>query len=500
MTPLADDIQAMMSALAGVLEPSSLALIFVGVLGGIIVGVIPGLSTTMAVALMIPFTFAMRPEIAMSLLVAVYVGGVSGGLVTAILVRMPGTPAAIASVLDGFPMAQKGQGGKAIGNAIVASLIGTMISGAFLMTLAPLLANFAIRFHFAEYVALGVFALTAVISISGNSLLRGLVTCLLGLLVATIGISVEDGLTRFTFGSDALIGGLGLIPALMGIFAVSQMMHESARGFANEAIVAPRVEGVLPSLNDIRSNLGNYLRSGLIGSFVGIVPALGGGPAGLISYSQARNASKTPELFGTGHVPGVIASETANNATIGGALIIALTLGIPGDPVTAILLGGLMIHGLQPGPQLFQQNPEIVYSIYFTVFFGSICMAVIMLSAARPLSQVVQLPKRFLIPSLFLMASIGTFSMNNRLFDVFVMFGFGVLGYLLDRFRYPLPPFILGIILGPIIEGNFRKLWAADGSPMALFTRPIPLAFLVMSAMFVLYTAVRHYRAQHVLQ
>lgn len=488
------DLQVIVAALGSVLQVSSLALIFVGVLGGIIVGIIPGLSTTMAVALMIPFTFSMAPERAMSLLVAVYVGGVSGGLITAILVRMPGTPAAIASLLDGYPMAQKGLAGKAIGNAIVASLFGTLISGCFLIVFAPILASFAIRFHFAEYVALGIFALTAVISISGNSVLRGLVTCILGLLVATIGLSPEDGLPRFTFGQNALVGGLGLIPALMGIFAVSQMMHEAAKGLKGHTQTPARLDRVLPTLSDITGNLFNYLRSGLIGTFIGVVPAMGGGPAGLIAYSQARNASRKPELFGTGHVPGVIAAETANNATIGGALIIALTLGIPGDPVTAILLGGLMIHGLQPGPQLFAANPAIVYSIYFTVFFGSLCMAAIMLTAVRVLARVVDIPKHLLIPGLLLLACTGTFSINNQLFDVYVMFGFGVLGYIFDRFRYPLPPFILGIILGPIIEGNFRKLWAAEQHPFDLFTRPIPLVLLLLSALFVCFSLYRRYR------
>ena len=254
------------------------------------------------------------------------------------------------------------------------------------------------------------------------------------------------------------------------------------------------MDRVLPSLADIRGNIFNYIRSGLIGTFIGIVPALGGGPAGLIAYSQARSASKTPERFGTGHVPGVIAAETANNATIGGTLIIALTLGIPGDPVTAVLLGGLMIHGLQPGPLLFLNNPEIIYAIYFTVFFGSVCMAVIMLTAVRPLSRVVEIPKRFLVPGLFLLASAGIYSMNNRLFDVFVMCAFGAIGFVFDRYRYPLPPFILGILLGPLIEGNFRRMYAAEGHIWNLVTKPISAAFLALSLIFLAYTLLRHYQ------
>lgn len=481
------DFQVIAAALSSVLQPMSLLIIFLGVLGGIVVGIIPGLSTTMAVALVIPFTFAMPPEIAMSLLVAVFVGGVSGGLVTAILVRMPGTPASIATLLDGFPMAQKGKAGQAIGNAIVASFFGTVVSGVILVLMAPVLASFAVKFFFSEYVAVGLFALAAVVSISGDSVLRGSVTCLIGLLVATFGVSEEDGLPRFVFGSTEMMAGIGLIPALMGVFAVSQMMQEALRSLNKEAPVPAAVERVLPTLADIKSNTVNYIRSSLIGTFLGVVPALGGGPAGLISYSQAKSASKTPELFGTGHVPGVIASETANNATIGGALIIALTLGIPGDPVTAVLLGGLMIHGLQPGPLLFKNNPEIIYAIYFTVFFGSFCMAGILLTAVRPLSRVVEIPKRMLVPGLFLLACLGVYSLNNRLFDVFVMCAFGAMGFIFDRYRYPLPPFILGILLGPLIEGNFRKLYAADGDVWGLLTRPISAVFIIMALLFVLY-------------
>jgi putative tricarboxylic transport membrane protein len=479
-----------------VTRPANLLVIFFGVLGGIIVGIIPGLSSTMAVALMIPFTFAMSPPMAMSLLTAVFVGGVSGGCVTAILIRMPGTPASVATILDGFPMAQKGLAGQAIGNAVIASFFGTIISGIFLVLLAPGLANMAMKFHFAEYVAVTVFALIAVISITGSSLARGFLTCAVGLLAATFGLSNEDGLPRFTFDSPAMMGGINLIPALMGIFAVSQMIHEGVRGLHEHPLARAKMGRIFPTLRDVRSNIWNYLRSSFIGTFVGIVPALGGGPAGLISYSQARSASPYPERFGTGVVEGVIASEASNNATIGGALIIALTLGIPGDPVTAVLLGGLMIHGLQPGPLLFINNPDIIYAIYFSVFFGSLCMAFILLTAVKPLSRVVEIPRRILVPVLFLLAASGVFALNNRLFDVLVMCFFGGLGYIFDRYRYPLPPFILGLLLGPLIEGNFRMMVGQYGNAWPLFTKPIALVFMVLSVAFLGYSLYRHHKGK----
>ncbi len=493
------DPAVILQALDLVLQPWNVMLIVFGVLLGIVFGTIPGLTAALAIALLLPFTFAMEPREALSLLVAVYVGGLSGSCITAILIRMPGTPASVATLLDGFPMAQKGLAGQAIGNAVVASFFGTVISGIFLVLLAPLMAAFAIKFHFAEYVAVSVFALTAVAALTGSKLSRGLVTGLLGMLAATFGVSEEDGLPRFDFGEPDMLGGFSLIPALIGLFAISQMMHETTRLRDTVGRMAAELGRVLPTLRDVRSNIANYLRSGIIGTFVGVLPAVGGGPAGLIAYAQARNASKTPERFGTGTVEGVISAETANNATIGGALIIALTLGIPGDPPTAVLLGGLMIHGLEPGPFLFLNHPEIIYSIYFSVFFGSLVMALFMLSAARLLARIADAPKHILLPMLFIVAATGVFSMNHRLFDVFVMCGFGLLGYVLERFSYPLPPFILGMILGPLVEGTFRKMVGAEGDAWNLFTKPISATFLALAVAAVIYSIYRSRRRQAVL-
>lgn len=489
------ETDAILSGLLIVLEPVTLSLIIFGVLVGIMVGVIPGLSATMAVALLIPFTFQMDPVAAMALLVVVYVGGVSGGALTAILIRMPGTPASVATTLDGYPMAQQGRAGQAIGNAVIASFIGTIISGLFLIAFAPSLARFAVRFFYPEYVAVCVFALAAVVSVSGRSLLRGAVAGLLGLLTATFGLSEVDGLPRFTFGMNEMSGGFGLIPVLIGLFAISQIMIEvSSKGQSHTHATQGLQDRVLPKLHDVIRNAGNYIRSGLIGTAIGILPAVGGAPAGLIAYAQARNASRHPEKFGRGAVEGVVASETANNATIGGALIIALTLGIPGDPPTAILIGGLMIHGLQPGPQLFSQSPEVVFAIYFAVFFGSLVMMISMLLLARHLARLTEIPKRIFLPFLFIIAAAGVYSINNRMFDVGVMIGFGAVGYVLERLRYPLAPFVLGMLLGPIIEDNFRRLVEIDGNAQAMFTRPISVLFLVLAAAFLAYSVHRHRR------
>lgn len=487
------DPAVVLAALARVLEPFNLLMIVAGVVGGIVIGIIPGLGVVMAVGLLIPVTFTMAPEVGISLLVAVFVGGISGSCVTAILIRMPGTPSSVATLIDGFPMAQKGEAGRALGNAVVASFFGTIISGIFLVLLAPLLAAFALRFHFPEYVAVTVFAITAVAAITGSTITRGLVTALVGLLAATVGMSEADGMPRFHFGFPEMTGGISLLPALIGLFAVSQIMHDALRGEIGEAVRA-KLERTLPSLRDIRTNIVNYLRSALIGTFVGIVPALGAGPAGLIAYAQAKNASKEPHRFGTGHVPGVIAAEAANNATIGGALIIMLTLGIPGDPATAILIGGLMIHGLQPGPQLFLSNPEIIYAVYFSVFFGSLVMMVVLLAFMRPLARLATVPKRVLLPLLIVVASAGVYAINNRVFDIGVMCVFGFLGYVFDRYRYPLPPFVLGLVLGPLIESNLRRMLGQYGTIWPLFTQPIALTFMLLAVASIAYSL---YRRRH---
>ncbi len=500
MSSLSFDWGTVSQALSMVTEPVTLALIVAGVVGGIVIGMIPGLTAAMGVALLIPFTFTMPPQMGMSLLVAVFVGGISGGCITAILIRMPGTPSSVATVIDGFPMAQQGQAGRAIGNAVVASFFGTIISAVILVFAAPLLASFALKFFFAEYVAVGIFGLTAVAALTGNTVSRGLITALIGMLTATIGISEVDGLPRFDFGVTAMSGGIKLLPALIGIFAVSQIMHEVSQDQSFEILDKSPIRRVLPTLEDMRHNIVNYLRSGIIGTIVGVIPAMGGGPAGLIAYAQARSSSKDPSRFGKGAVEGVIASETANNATIGGALIIMLTLGIPGDPVTAILLGGLMIHGLQPGPQLFINNPEVIYAIYFSVFFGSLAMVAVMLFASRPLSKVVAVPRQILLPVLFILAAVGTYALNNEVFDVGVMCAFGVIGYIFDRLRYPLPPFVLGLVLGPMVEINFRKMYSSYGNAWDLVTRPISLTLLVLSVLSIVYSVWRHRRLTHEAQ
>lgn len=476
------------STLSGlVASPMVLGLIFCGMAVGVIVGMMPGLNATMAIALLLPVTYQMEPIPSISLLVAIFVGGITGSCISAILLRIPGTPNSVATIEDGFAFTQKGQASRALGLAICASVFGTIFSGAILMTFAPILSGFALKFHFPEYVAAFVLALSAVIAVSGESLLKGMIAALLGTLVATVGLSEIDGLSRFDFGARELLGGFPLVPALVGLFAVSQIMRDALDSGTGPQ--APKQElgwrAMLPPIRRLVGHLPNATRSAAIGTTVGILPAVGGGPAGLIAYAQARNAAKDPSEFGKGAEGGVVAAEAANNATVGGALITALTLGIPGDTVTAMLIGALTIQGVQPGPLMFVNSPEVVYAIYAAVMLASFMMFFFMLGTTGPLVRLLNIPKPILLPGLFVIACVGIYSLNGRMFEVWIMCGFGLLGFALEHFRYPLAPVILGFLLGPPLESNLRQMLGQYESLMPLVTRPIPAVLLAGAVLFV---------------
>lgn len=480
---------AFLDVAATLLTFEIVGLIAAGVVLGILVGMLPGLSATMAIALLLPVTYSMDATSSISMLVAIFVGGISGGCVSAILLRIPGTPNSVATVLDGFAMAQQGRAARALGLAVMASFLGTLFSTIILILAAPTLAKLALKFHFPEYVAAFFFALMAVTAVSGSSLSKGLMSAVLGIIFATAGISSIDGLPRFDFGFREMLGGFPLVPTLVGLFAVSQIMKDTLSPGATQKLKQDiGWRNMLPRLADIREQAGNILRSSAIGTSVGILPAVGGGPAGLIAYAQARNASKQPEKFGKGSAHGIVAAESANNATIGGALITALTLGIPGDTVTAMLIGGLMIQGVQPGPLMFINNPDVVYAIYISVLLSSLMMLIFMVFATQAIVKVLEVPKVLLLPALFIIACVGIYSINGRIFDLWVMCGFGLLGYLLEHFRYPLAPFILGFLLGPPFESNLRKMLGESESLMPLVTRPVPIILILCALLFLAFS------------
>jgi len=470
-------------------QPLTLLILTAGLLLGLFFGALPGLSATMAVAILLPITFSMEPDMGLAMLVATYIGGISGGLVAATLLRIPGTPSSIATTFDAYPLACKGEATKALATGMIASAVGGLISLAVLVAFAPMLSRFAIRFGAHEYAMLTLAALMLVIVLSQANLLKGLATAFLGLAVATVGFAPIGGTQRFTFGVVDLLGGIGIVPFMVGLFAVSQLIRE-----ATEKSVRVRqnfdIRGTGVRLSEFVANIGNMLRSSAIGIGIGVLPGIGGAASNLVAYGAARQASKNPEEFGKGAIAGVCASESANNASIGGALLPLITLGIPGDGVTAILIGGFTIHGLQPGPLLFQNAPDVVAMIYAAFLVATLLLLIVQLATIRIFPRVLLVPRHYLLPVLAMLMVVGTYAADNRLFDVWLMLGFGVLGYLLERYGFPLAPMVLGFVLGPIFETNLRRaLMYSEGDLLSFVTRPISGVLLVIAVALLFYGA-----------
>ena len=495
----------MFSSIAGgafaVFTPTCFFLIFCGVAIGIIFGSIPGLSATMAVALFLPVSFSLSPLEGMTLLVSLYIGGVSGGLISAILINMPGTPASVGTCFDGYPLTQKGQAMKALGVGVVFSFLGTLISILAMTFISPTLAKLALRFGHFEYFSIAVFSLTLIATLSGDSMVKGILAGLLGIACATVGMAPIDAVTRFTFGNVELTAGFDILPVLIGMFALSEIMSvsETSRleGATNVLNISTKnIKGFGFSFAEFKSQMVNMLRSAGIGLGIGILPGLGGSTSNLIAYSVAKSQSKYPEKFGTGIIDGVVATETSNNATIGGAMIPLLTLGIPGDMTTAILLGGLVIHGLTPGPLLFAEQPHFVYGIFVAMFLANFVMLFQEYFGLRFFVRMLRIPKYILLPIIFVLCVVGVFGLNNRSFDAFIIVAFGAIGYFFIKYKLPVAPFIMGFILGPMVETYLRRaLMLSQGDFTPFLTRPISAVFLGIAIVFVILIARRKLKA-----
>ncbi|WFA08069.1 tripartite tricarboxylate transporter permease [Tissierella sp. Yu-01] len=475
-------------------DPICIALIFIGVVVGIIFGAVPGLTATTAIAMFLPITYSLSATVGISLLVALYIGGISGGLISAILLNMPGTPSSIATCFDGRPMALKGEAGKAIGVGIVFSAIGTILSIAALIFVAPQLAKLTIKFGPWEYFAVTLFSLTLIASLAGKSIIKGLIAGVLGMMFATIGLAPVDSVSRFTFGSIELSSGFDVLTVLVGLYAISEVINTAGSLGSNKNMEVNtnfKIKGFGFSLSEFKSQTINCLRSTLIGIGIGILPGIGGSTSNILAYSVAKNQSKYPEKFGTGIIDGVVASETANNATIGGAMIPLLTLGIPGDGVTAMLLGGFVLHGIQPGPLIFTNNASVVYGVFAAMVIATIAMLIFEFLGIRLFVKVLSVPKNILLPMIIILCSVGAFALNNRAFDILAVILFGIVGYLLNKFEYPLPPFILGFVLQETFEINLRRgLQYAQGNIFAIFNQPIAVVF-VCGALISLILSIR---------
>ncbi|WP_442489549.1 tripartite tricarboxylate transporter permease [Halomonas litopenaei] len=496
-------MDALLSGMDQLFTLSTMIAMLLGVIAGVIASAIPGFTITMAIVLTLPLTFTMDPLQGVATMLAVYVGGYTGGLISAALLGIPGTPSSVATTFDAFPMARKGEPGRALALGIWASFFGALVSVVVLIIAAPPLALIAVKLGAWEYFSLIIFAMTVVASLVGKSMLKGLMTGLLGLFIATVGSDPMMGVARFTFDSDLLANGFPFLVVLIGIFAVSQLLSEveDAEGIKHGKALMPDDVNFNPmaALKETLSYPVNLVRSSLVGVFIGAVPGAGGSIANLLAYDQAKRASKTPEAFGTGTPEGVIASESGNSATSGGGLIPMIALGIPGSAVDAVLMASLMVHGIGVGPRLIMDHGDLVYGMFMAMLVAALMVLVVCLFSMRWFLRVTEVPKSIIVPVVLVCCVIGAFALNNRVTDVYLLLGVGVFGYVLSKLDYPLAPLVLGVILGPIAETNLRRALMSDENWMLFFTRPISLGLLLLAALSIV-LAVRHHRRAKRLQ
>lgn len=468
-------------ALGNLFQLTPLLTVLLGCIVGISIGALPGLTATMGVALLLPMTFGMEPLPAILLLVGVYFGGIYGGSITAILLRTPGTPSSAATAIAGYELTKRGQAYKALTVATLSSGIAGALSVILLIFVAPQLSKFALNFSAQESFALAVFGLAVITSVAGKSLIKGLIVAGIGLVIATIGTDPITGYPRFTFGNYNLTGGVNFIPVMIGLFAAAQAF-QSLEESISKKVVINKIEKIKLKWIEFRTIVGTILRSGGIGAFIGMIPGAGGDIGAFIAYNVANNLAKNKEEFEKGTLQGVAAPEAANNGSTGGAMIPLLTLGIPGDAVTAVMLGALMVQGLQPGPQLFEQNGEIVYSLFLGMILANLLIIILGLLGVRLFIKVLHIPKIVLMPIILMLCVVGSYSISNSVFDVFVMLISGIIGYFMMKYGFSASPVILALILGPMMESNLRRTLALTGGDFfTVFTRPISGTLMILA-------------------
>lgn len=456
---------------------------------GILIGCMPGLSATLGIALMTTLTIKMAPNDAILILICVYVGAIYGGSRTAILLNIPGTAANAAACLDGFALAQKGQAGRAMGIATTGSVVGSLFGVICLALFTPALGEVALSFGAFEFFWLGVFGVMMTGSLTGDDALKGWIMGFLGLFAAQIGQEGIHALNRFTFGSGDLAGGISLIPALIGAFGFAEILTVLTAPQAKPIVNS--VDSVLPRIRDVLRYWRTVLRSGVIGVYVGILPGVGEDMAAWSSYAAAKRASAEREQFGKGSVEGLIAAETGDNASIPGGIIPALALAIPGSAPAAVLMAAMIIHGVQPGPMLMVSQPQFVYDVVTMTLFATLAILFFGLFMVRPLLKIIQVPRSIIMPIIFVLCTVGSFSIASRLFDVYIMLAIGVAGFVLRKLGYPMAPFVLGLVLGDIVDKSLRRgLVLSDGSLAPFFTRPIS-AVIFAIVLFTIFMVMR---------
>jgi putative tricarboxylic transport membrane protein len=484
------------SALAALAGPWQIGYALAATLAGIVIGLLPGLSATLGVALFTTLTIKMAPNDAILVLICVYVGAIYGGSRTAILLNIPGTAANAAACLDGNALARQGKAGRAMGIATTGSVAGSLFGVVCLAMFTPLLAETALKFGAFEFFWLGMAGVMMSGSLTGSNPVKGWLMGLLGLFVATIGLDPIHAHDRFTFGQNAMTGGIGLIPALVGAFGFAEILM--VMGEPKLKAMKTSIDSVLPKIADLLRYWRTIIRSGVIGVFVGILPGVGEDMAAWTSYAAARRASRERDQFGKGSVEGLIAAETGDNAAIPGALIPALALGIPGSAPAAVLMAAMIIHGAQPGPMLMVNQPQYIYDVVGITLVATLAILLFGLILVRPILWVLRVPREIIMPIVFVLCVLGSYSITQRLFDVWVMLVTGIICYLLRRRGFPVAPFVLGLVLGDIVDKSLRRgLVLSDGSLLPFFTRPISvvLALLVLAMLLAQLPAVRRWLA-----
>ncbi len=479
----------LMAGFANVFQPMNLLLTIFGTVVGVVIGCLPGLSGSMGIILLLPLTYTLEKSAALVMLCGIFCGSMFGGSVSAILLRTPGTPSATATLLDGYPLAQQGKAGKAIGVAAMGSFVGGIVSTICLIFIAPQLAKVALKFHSADYFALALFGISIMASSAGKNVIKGLIAGAVGLLISMVGTDPLVGAARFNFGSTKMLIGFPQLAVLIGVFAISEVFTQVQGGKNVVEVKDQQVTNIMPTLSEIKGFVLAAVVGALIGVFIGIVPGTGGAIAVFLAYNVAQKISKHPEKFGTGCYEGIAAPEAANNGTTGGALIPMLCLGIPGDTVTSVMLGALTLIGVTPGPQLFTQSADIVYAI----FAGMIVIQFVMLAFgvifSKVAPKVLKVPVRYLMPIIMALCIVGAFCLANQVYHVAVAIAFGFIGYFMKKFGFPGAPMVLGVILGPIAEKNLdRALQLSRNDWTIFFRRPIALTFICLSIGMILWT------------
>lgn len=471
-------IEALINALPNVLDPANLFAVLLGTVAGLIVGALPGLTVTTGIAVLIPLTFGLDPLFALGMMAGMYNGGSYGGAIPAILLRVPGTPASVATLLDGYEMTRQGKAAYAIQVAVVSGVIGSVLSAISLITLAPILVKVSLLFGPAEYFWIALLGLATVASLLGDDFLKGLIAAALGLIIGTIGTDISTGVERYTFGRLEFAEGLDIVVLLTSLFAIPpviRMIEEASRKGMSRELLNLRRQGSV--LREWKRFLPVWARSSVIGIIIGILPGAGGSMSCYLAYNDAKRHSRDPESFGKGNPEGVAASECGNGADNASSLIPALSLGIPGSGVAAVILGGLLVHGLRPGPQLFTEHPDVVYGFMLQMLLSSFILIIVGgLAATRIFGQALRLPQVVLAPMILLFVTVGVYAVNNAMFDLYLLLGIGFVAYVMERLDYPSAPIILGVILGPIAESQLSlALTISGGHPVALISSPVSM-------------------------